>query len=447
VREHVLAEAQFTAGPQHAPELGERARRVGHGAEHEARNGGVEPRIVGGQPLGDAGEDLGPNVGARGGGARPLAQIRLRLHGHDLLDRGGIVREVAARTRADLDHPARQPGQQLVPMSAYLRRLINDHSRANTGWWTADGDIKHPLWRSRHHRTRECWRPNADTPRLFNSPWEALSDLAAVTRRAKALAAVYARGRIDYALRERVMLAVSRLNACSGCTFVHTRWAAQGGVTPGELDAIGLDDLGRLDRRSRAAVVYATARAETRFRSPPRPDVAAAVAAELTPAETEAVVSDRANDGVRQPDGQHSGSAARPPTAPAAPGRPVLSSQGVGVCAAARSALPGGARGGRARLRAREKHPRQLSRGRPALDVGAHRQDRRGGVPAVGRRRACRPSSTSMSSQLRPALDAAACRGRARSSSSVKPSSSRSSSSHRHVGRTPKAECRRLGGE
>jgi AhpD family alkylhydroperoxidase len=110
-----------------------------------------------------------------------------------------------------------------------------------------------------------------------------------VTRRAKALAAVYARGRIDYALRERVMLAVSRLNACRGCTFVHTRWAAHSGVTPGELDAIGLDDLGRLDRRSRAAVVYATARAETRFRSPPRPDVAAAVAAELTPAETEAV--------------------------------------------------------------------------------------------------------------------------------------------------------------
>ncbi len=85
------------------------------------------------------------------------------------------------------------------------------------------------------------------------------------------------------------MLAVSRVNACSGCTFVHTRWALRAGVTPDELDALGLDDLSRLDGRSRAAVVYATARAENRFRSSPPPDVLAAVAAELTPAEIEAV--------------------------------------------------------------------------------------------------------------------------------------------------------------
>jgi alkylhydroperoxidase family enzyme len=85
------------------------------------------------------------------------------------------------------------------------------------------------------------------------------------------------------------MLAVSRVNACCGCTFVHTHWALRSGVTPGELDAIGLDDLGCLDRRSRAAVVFATALAESRFRSPPPPAVAAAAAAELTHAEMEGV--------------------------------------------------------------------------------------------------------------------------------------------------------------
>jgi AhpD family alkylhydroperoxidase len=125
-------------------------------------------------------------------------------------------------------------------------------------------------------------------PRLFDSPWEAVRDLAALTRRAKPLAAVYARGRVEGALRERVMLAVSRVNACRGCTFVHTRWALRSGVTPDELDALGLNDLSRLDRRSRAAVVYATALAERRFRSPPA-DVVAAAAAEFTPAEIEAV--------------------------------------------------------------------------------------------------------------------------------------------------------------
>ena len=128
-------------------------------------------------------------------------------------------------------------------------------------------------------------------PRVFGSPGEALRDLVGVLQRAKPLTDVYARGRLDDALRERVMVAVSRVNACRGCTFVHTRWALRSGVTSDELDAIGLADLGRLDRRSRAAVVYATALAEARFRTFPPPDVTAAVAAELTPAEIEAVVA------------------------------------------------------------------------------------------------------------------------------------------------------------
>jgi AhpD family alkylhydroperoxidase len=125
-------------------------------------------------------------------------------------------------------------------------------------------------------------------PRLFDSPRESMRDLAAVIWRARPLAAVYAGGRVDAALRERVMLAVSRVNACRGCTFVHTRWALRSGVTPGELEAIGLEDPGGLDRRSRAAVAYASALAETRFGSPP-PGVASAVVAELTPTEIEAV--------------------------------------------------------------------------------------------------------------------------------------------------------------
>ena len=104
-------------------------------------------------------------------------------------------------------------------------------------------------------------------PRVFASPWDALRQLAGVLRRVKPLTDVYARGRLDDALRERVMVAVSRVNACRGCTFVHTRWALRSGVTADELDAIGLADLGRLDRRSRAAVVYATALAEDRFRA------------------------------------------------------------------------------------------------------------------------------------------------------------------------------------
>ncbi len=85
------------------------------------------------------------------------------------------------------------------------------------------------------------------------------------------------------------MVAVSRVNACGGCTSVHERWALRSGVSSDELAAIGLGDLAALDERSRAAVVYATARAESRFRGPAPPDVAAEAESRLTPEELAAV--------------------------------------------------------------------------------------------------------------------------------------------------------------
>ncbi len=85
------------------------------------------------------------------------------------------------------------------------------------------------------------------------------------------------------------MVAVSRVNSCRGCTFVHERLASRAGVSPEDLEGIGLGDLGELDDRSRAAVVYATALAETRFRGPIPADLSAAVAGLLTPDELVAV--------------------------------------------------------------------------------------------------------------------------------------------------------------
>jgi AhpD family alkylhydroperoxidase len=126
-------------------------------------------------------------------------------------------------------------------------------------------------------------------PRTFTSSGEALRGTLGVLGRAGPLAAVYLRGRLDAKLRERVMVAVSRVNACGGCTFVHERWAFRSGVTSDELAAIGLDDLAALDDRSRAAVLYATARAESRFSGPVPPDVVAQAARRLSPRELDAV--------------------------------------------------------------------------------------------------------------------------------------------------------------
>jgi len=127
------------------------------------------------------------------------------------------------------------------------------------------------------------------SPRVFGSPGEFAGDVAGVVRRVRPLAAVFLHGRLDRRERERIMLAVSRVNACRGCTFVHQRWALRAGLSAEELQAIELGELAALDDRSRAAVTYATALAERRFRDAPPDDIAAAAALHLSPAERSAV--------------------------------------------------------------------------------------------------------------------------------------------------------------
>jgi AhpD family alkylhydroperoxidase len=126
-------------------------------------------------------------------------------------------------------------------------------------------------------------------PRTFASPAEWAHDVVGVAQHSGPLAAVYLRGRLDATLRERVMVAVSRVNACAGCTFVHQRWALRAGVSSEELQAIGLGDLAALDERSRAAVVYASALAEARFGRPIAPEIAAAAAERLSVDEMSAI--------------------------------------------------------------------------------------------------------------------------------------------------------------
>jgi AhpD family alkylhydroperoxidase len=110
-----------------------------------------------------------------------------------------------------------------------------------------------------------------------------------VVRRARSLASAYLRGSLDPELREQVMVAVSRVNACRGCTFVHERLASRAGVSAEDLHAIGLGDLEALDPRSRAAITYAAALAEGRFRGPVTAELAAGTGNHLTPEEVAGV--------------------------------------------------------------------------------------------------------------------------------------------------------------
>jgi len=92
-----------------------------------------------------------------------------------------------------------------------------------------------------------------------------LADVWAVLRHSPRLLAIYGRARVDPAVRERVMVAVSRSNACSVCTRVHEAWALRAGASPTELEQIGAGDLAGLPADEQAAIVYATALVESRF--------------------------------------------------------------------------------------------------------------------------------------------------------------------------------------
>ena len=79
-------------------------------------------------------------------------------------------------------------------------------------------------------------------PRRFYSVGEATRDLTNVVLRGPLLARAYTGG-LDRRLRERVMVAVSQVNACSECARVHQRWALRSGVSPTELEALRVGDL------------------------------------------------------------------------------------------------------------------------------------------------------------------------------------------------------------
>lgn len=91
----------------------------------------------------------------------------------------------------------------------------------------------------------------------YGTPRALLVDASAVVRSAPRLYAIYARRRLDPALREQIMVAVSRANACRPCTRFHERMAAgqdaaEAPVSPGPR---GDQSVGH------PAVAYATARA------------------------------------------------------------------------------------------------------------------------------------------------------------------------------------------
>jgi AhpD family alkylhydroperoxidase len=126
------------------------------------------------------------------------------------------------------------------------------------------------------------------------------ADIAALVRAGSPLLVIYGSSRVDPTLRERVIVAVSRANACRQCTRVHEAWALRVGVPTDELEQIGAGDLARDPRgaTSRDRLCPRVGRGATK--SIP-PDAQAFTDEHLDPLAPARRRSDRTADQLRQP--------------------------------------------------------------------------------------------------------------------------------------------------
>jgi AhpD family alkylhydroperoxidase len=74
--------------------------------------------------------------------------------------------------------------------------------------------------------------------RTYRSPAEALSDVRAVMSRRKEIRTLMDGETLDPAFRERLMLAVTAVNACRYCSYAHSRRALEEGISPAEIEAL-----------------------------------------------------------------------------------------------------------------------------------------------------------------------------------------------------------------
>ena len=85
-------------------------------AQDQGRHPGIEGCVIGGQVVCDDVDDRGGNPSRCGSLRGQFTQPRLRLDGEQLGDRVGVMDEVQTVSSPDLDHAARQRGQQPPPV-------------------------------------------------------------------------------------------------------------------------------------------------------------------------------------------------------------------------------------------------------------------------------------------------------------------------------------------
>jgi len=103
---HVLEEEQLPAGPQDARGLAQRSRGIVRSAEHERADHGVEACVLERQVLGRRNDDLCGTAALRDLVAQAPGHVLARLGQHELRDGVGVVLQVRAGPRAELERRA-----------------------------------------------------------------------------------------------------------------------------------------------------------------------------------------------------------------------------------------------------------------------------------------------------------------------------------------------------
>lgn len=99
--------------------------------------------------------------------------------------------------------------------------------------------------------------------RTFSGPLVFLRDLSYLILRLPALMRVLRKGALAPAFRERLCLAVTRVNQCRYCTRAHTRMALAGGIPREEIETIMHGEFGHCPPEELTAMLYAVHWAET----------------------------------------------------------------------------------------------------------------------------------------------------------------------------------------
>lgn len=133
-------------------------------------------------------------------------------------------------------------------------------------------------------------RSSGPVPNVYTLS-ELFADLGSVLTRAPALWAIWVGGRLPRPLREQVIVAVAKVNACRMCEHAHSRMALEAGVSDAELAALADMDPSAFDRRTWLAIVHARERTKANF-APVAEDASREARNEALSAQTRSDVED-----------------------------------------------------------------------------------------------------------------------------------------------------------